>query len=66
MMNYFWHDLRFGARMLLKKPGFTFIIDPPTFIAVTLFIGDGSVAGLLGSDPGGRRRVDQMKVLKRD
>lgn len=24
-MNTFWHALRFGARVLLQKPGFTFI-----------------------------------------
>jgi putative ABC transport system permease protein len=35
-MEEFWQDLRFGARMLIKKPGFSFVI------ALTLALGIGA------------------------
>jgi hypothetical protein len=35
-METFWPDLRYGARMLIKKPGFTFVV------ALTLALGSGT------------------------
>jgi hypothetical protein len=55
----FWQDLRYGARMLMKEPGFTFTTRP-AFSSIIDCVANGHGAGTVH-----RRGFTYKKLLAR-
>src|SRR5262245_31917805 len=58
-MRILWQDLRYGARMLLKQPGFTLVA------VFTLALGIGANRPILSSANAGRLRPLRLKAPER-